>query len=137
MSLTPAPADEAPSTVRRPLKVLVVDDNVDAAEALADVITLWGHDAQTAFDGASGLAALNASTFDVVIVDITLPDFDGYELARRFRAAAPSTTMLGSARWIAVSGHDDDGEQRGAVGFTTHLRKPVAPEHLEAVLLTA
>ncbi|HEY1098296.1 MAG TPA: response regulator, partial [Myxococcota bacterium] len=97
MSLTPAPADESPSTVRRPLKVLVVDDNVDAAEALADVITLWGHDAQTAFDGASGLAALNASTFDVVIVDITLPDFDGYELARRFRAAAPSTTMLGSA----------------------------------------
>ncbi len=125
----PAADATAPESVRmRPLaasvarkRVLIVDDNADAAELLATAFELAGHEVRVAYDGAQALAA--AADFDpeVAVLDLGLPVLDGYELGRRLRASHPSLSM------IALSGYarDADRARTEEAGFDRHFAKPV------------
>ena len=120
---TPAPRDapaDAPSATS--LKVLVVEDNRDAAEVLATIVELWGHEVRTAFDAPAALHVLDGWKPDVIVSDLGLPRMDGFELARRLRE--PSARC--GAVLIALSGYGRDEDKRAArdAGFDHHLVKP-------------
>jgi CheY-like chemotaxis protein len=103
-------------------KILVVDDNEDAAELLGDLLETLGHDVRRASDGPHALALLQDFAPDLAFLDIGLPVMDGYELAQQMRA------RLGSkCRLIALTGYgqDSDREKTQAAGFAKHLVKPI------------
>lgn len=114
------------------LKVIVIDDNQDAAETCAMLLQLSGHQVRTAYTGARALELGQAFAPHVLLVDIGLPDISGYELAGRIRAAA----WGGAAILIALTGWGQEDDRRRAfdAGFNHHLTKPVAPEVLESLL---
>jgi signal transduction histidine kinase/CheY-like chemotaxis protein len=126
----PAPA---PAAVDPPKRVLIVDDNRDAAESLAMVLRLDGHTVRVALQPLTGLALAEDFEPEVAILDIGLPQMDGYELARRIRDRFDASCLL-----IALSGYGQEGDrQRSASsGFAAHLVKPVDIEHLRRVLRT-
>ena len=109
--------------MREPPRVLVVDDNRDAADTMAALLQQLGFRARTAYDARSALEALRASMPDAAFLDIGLPDLDGYELARRLRAM-PETAH---AVFVAVTGYGQPGDRERAqqAGFDHHLVKPV------------
>ena len=113
-------------------RVLVVDDNVDAADSLAHLLQLSGHDAHAAHDGVEALAIARGLRPEVVFVDLTMPGIDGYEVARRLR----SDVELSQGLLIALTGlgSDDDRRRSRDAGFDIHLTKPVAPEVVEEIL---
>lgn len=121
----------APTRRRDPRRVVIVDDNEDLREMLEVLLVSAGHDVTTAEDGPSGLEQILERKPDVALVDLGLPGFDGYELARRARAAGQ--TML----LVAVSGYGQPEDRRRALaaGFDEHLKKPVAFEDLESAIL--
>ncbi|HMF44634.1 MAG TPA: PAS domain-containing protein [Polyangia bacterium] len=105
-----------------PLRVLVVDDNVDAADALQYVLKLSGHQVTVAYDGPGAIAAAATARPELVLLDIGLPGMDGYQVAERLRQAGHDRAAL-----IAISGYgqeEDLSRSRGA-GFHHHLVKPV------------
>jgi CheY-like chemotaxis protein len=110
--------------------VLVVDDNVDAAEMLAELLRASGYTASVAYDGPVALELARASPPNIVLIDIGLPVMDGYELARRLRG------MLNGARLIAVTGYGQQGDRERSreAGFDAHLVKPVSLDVLHAAL---
>ncbi len=120
--------EEAVAGGRR-LRVLVVDDNVDAADSLCTLLRLWGYDARAAYDGPAGLEVASALLPDCLVLDIGLPGLDGYELAQRLRAHP----RLSRAKLVALSAYSD-GERARAAGFDYQLVKPADPEELEALL---
>ncbi|CAH0348297.1 response regulator [Aquabacterium sp. CECT 9606] len=128
MSSPPAEASKAASGCR----VLVVDDNVDAAESIAMFLALVGHDVKTAGDGPQALSCAPAFQPDVVVLDIGLPGLDGYEVARRLRQL-PQTQQ---ALIIALTGYGQQSDQAQAreAGFDEHLVKPADPEALIKVI---
>jgi signal transduction histidine kinase len=128
---TPAVVEEADTRVT-PRRVLIVEDNDDARHMLHEALVFSGHEVRAARDGASGLAAAAESRPDVALIDIGLPDLDGYEVARRLRAA-PGGRRIGL---IAITGYGQAEDQRRAyeAGFDAHLTKPVAPERLKQVM---
>jgi CheY-like chemotaxis protein len=128
MSEAAAPA----STGRR---ILVVDDNRDAAASLARLLKLKGAEARTAFDGRSALTVLETEPVDVVILDIGMPDLDGHEVARRIRAR-PEWDGI---RLIAMTGLGEAAVRQRSLeaGFDQHLVKPVAVDVLDGVLASA
>jgi PAS domain S-box-containing protein len=113
-------------------RVLVVEDNVDAAETLRDVLLTWGHEVDVAHDGQEGIERARAFRPDVVLCDIGLPVTDGYEVARAIRA----DPVLAPAVLVALTGYALPEDQARAVeaGFDRHLGKPVAMEDIEEVL---
>jgi signal transduction histidine kinase/CheY-like chemotaxis protein len=132
---TPPPAGMAEprrNAEWRKLKVLVVDDNRDAAASLASLVELMGHDVRTAYDGESAVGIAEAFRPDMVMLDLGMADVDGYEACRRIREQAWSGRM----RLVAVTGwgQDDDRRRSAAAGFDEHLVKPVKPETLEHLL---
>jgi two-component system CheB/CheR fusion protein len=116
-------------------RVLVVEDNVDAAETLREMLRLWDHDVEVAHDGPRGLERARDFRPDVVLCDIGLPGMDGYEVARALRADPSSA----SAFLVAVTGYasPEDARRAAGAGFDLHLGKPVPIEVLEEVLATA
>jgi signal transduction histidine kinase/DNA-binding response OmpR family regulator len=124
---TPAAADPA-----RPLRVVVVDDNTDAADSLAGLLELLGHRAAVAYTGPDGLAAVRRDLPDLAILDLGLPGMDGYELARRLRDD-PATRGLVLA---AVSGYgrDEDRARSRTAGFDHHFLKPLEFDALQTLL---
>jgi signal transduction histidine kinase len=121
---------EAPPAARdgaTPKRVLVVDDNADAAETLSQLLEILGHMPATANDGTSALQAFDAFTPDVVLLDIGLPDLDGYEVARRIRAGSERPVRL-----VALTGWGQAEDKRRAAeaGFDAHWTKPVDPARL-------
>jgi signal transduction histidine kinase len=104
-------------------RVLVVDDNVDAADSLRLMLEIRGHDARTAYDGASALATLGEFEADIVLLDLGMPHMDGLEVARRIRAMP----RRGAPRLIALTGWGQvaDKQRTHDAGFDTHLTKPV------------
>ncbi len=116
-------------------RVLVVEDNPDAAETLREMLELWGHEVAVAHDGRAGVEKARAFAPDVVLCDIGLPVMDGYEVARAIRA----DPALASTFLVAVTGYALPEDQRRAAeaGFIRHLGKPVAIEVMEEVLATA
>jgi CheY-like chemotaxis protein len=117
------------------VRILVVDDNVDAADSLAQVLSLSGYDTRTAYDGAAVGAIVDAWQPEVVLLDLGLPSLSGYEVAQRLRQ-----TMAGRALYlIAVTGWGsaDDRRRTATAGFDEHLTKPVDPERLLQALAEA
>ncbi|HSC69211.1 MAG TPA: response regulator [Cellvibrio sp.] len=110
-----------------PLKFLLVDDNEDATNSFAQLLEAVGHDISVAYRGAVALDKIGREQFDVVLLDIGLPDIDGYEVARRIRTGNNVITI------IAVSGYGQAEDVRKAfnAGFSGHLTKPVSLEALE------
>jgi CheY-like chemotaxis protein len=122
--------DREPVVVRHgpPREVLVVEDNPDAAETLADILSLLGHHVRIATDGRSGLALARDLQPDVVLCDIGLPDMDGYEIARTIRA---DETLRGT-RLVALTGYAQPEDRQRALdaGFDAHAAKPLEPDAL-------
>jgi len=112
-------------------RILVVDDNVDAAEALAVLLRTMGHEVFVAHDGRAALAVLLNSRLDIALLDITMPGMNGYELARRIRQQVGA-----SLRIVAVSGFglDEDRARALEAGFDHHMVKPVDPAFLKSLL---
>jgi PAS domain S-box-containing protein len=130
----PAPAvDPGPEAGRARVRrrVVIVEDNDDAREMLRHVLEQTGHDVHEAADGLAGLECTLALEPDATVIDIGLPGLDGYEVARRVRAAGGSPVFL-----IAVTGYGQAGDRQRAAeaGFDAHLTKPVDPLALEALL---
>ena len=122
----------APVQAPRQGRVLIVDDNRDAANTLAMVLEAYGYEVATAFDASAALAALRSFAPQVAILDIGLPGMDGYTLARRLAASED----VARPRLVALTGYgtQQDRERALAAGFDDHLVKPVEPERLVAVL---
>jgi PAS domain S-box-containing protein len=111
----------------RPLKILVADDNADAAESLSVLLEMLGHDVHVASDGEEALKINRVFRPDVALLDIGMPKLNGYELARQLRAEHKRTPVL-----VAITGwgQRDDLRRAAAAGFDFHLVKPVPPEQL-------
>jgi len=122
-----------PSPKPLPCRILIVDDNVEAALTLAELLTLEGHETHVAHDGPSAVDAARRLCPDVAILDIGLPGFDGFEVARRLRAEPELKGLL----LVALSGwvQPDDRARSREAGFDHHLAKPVQLKDLERVLL--
>jgi CheY-like chemotaxis protein len=123
----------AEPTVRKSAaqRVLIVDDSADAADSLALMLRLRGHQVQVTRDALSALEQAANDCPDVALLDLGMPQMDGYELARRFRADASLRDVL----LVAVTGwgQDEDRRRTKEAGFDYHLVKPVELEALEKV----
>jgi len=134
------PASPAPRAERRPpspaprraAHVLVVEDNADAAESLAMLLEVLGHDAQIVHDAEAALDVVRDIEFDVMFIDIGLPGMSGFELAERLRARPEAAR----AKLIALTGYglSEDRARALAAGFDQHLVKPVEPGALERIV---
>jgi two-component system CheB/CheR fusion protein len=127
-----APAAPAPSPKPRRYRVLVIEDSVDCADAMRDVLRLDGHDAQVAYDGPSGLALARSFHPEIVFCDIGLPEMDGYEVARAMRG----DDALRASYLVALSGYarPEDRRRSAEAGFDYHLAKPPSIETIERVI---
>jgi CheY-like chemotaxis protein len=112
-------------------RVLVVDDNPDSAHALALLLHAMGHDVATAHDGRMAVQLCRGQRSELVLLDIFLPDMDGYEVARLLRQEHGS-----SLRIVAVTGFsgDDVRAQSREAGFDHHAVKPIDPAFLKSLL---
>jgi signal transduction histidine kinase len=127
-----APAPAAPAGGVPPRRVLVVDDNRDAAESLAVLARLWGHEVRVAHDGPSALAAAAEQRPHVILLDLGLPGLSGVEVARRLREdPAFADTLL-----VALTGYGGEEDRRRSrdAGLHLHWVKPVDPAALQALL---
>ncbi len=115
--------------------MLIVDDNVDAADMLSELLRIEGHTVFSAHDGEQALEVAAAEQPDVILLDIGLPKLNGYQVAAELRKRAEfSDTLL-----IAVTGFGQgiDRKRSKSAGFDLHLVKPVAPKVLREVILPA
>jgi signal transduction histidine kinase/ActR/RegA family two-component response regulator/CHASE3 domain sensor protein len=121
------PAEHAPA-VPSPRRILIIEDNFDAAHSLRDLLQPEGHQIEVAYSGSEGLAKALVFRPDVVLCDIGLPGLDGYEVARKIRA----DPRLSSALLVAVTGYATlaDQQRAAAAGFDEHIAKPPDPERL-------
>ncbi len=120
-------------TSGRPLRILVVDDNEDAAETLSMLLTLFGHEVRTAHDGSAALGVAQAWVPEVAFLDIGLPNgMSGHDLARRMRASG----RLSGVRLVALTGFGQEEDRRKSreAGFDHHLTKPADPDAIEGLL---
>jgi PAS domain S-box-containing protein len=115
-----------------PRRVLIIEDNVDAANGLQEVLQLGGHDVRVAYNGSDGLAEARTFRPQVVFCDLGLPGMDGYEVARTLRAAPEVQT----AYVVALSGYalPEDVQRALEAGFDRHLAKPPSMEQLNDAL---
>jgi CheY-like chemotaxis protein len=120
---------DTPPPARR---VLVVDDNPDAAESLAAILRLHGHQATVAWNGEEALAAARRVRPDVVLLDLGMPVLNGFQAARRLR----DDPEFGSPVLMAVTawGTDEDRRRTREAGFAHHLVKPADPAEVLALL---
>ncbi|HEX6212968.1 MAG TPA: ATP-binding protein, partial [Methylomirabilota bacterium] len=125
-----APSPASPPRGRR--RIVVVEDNADAREMLRLALELSGHEVHEAHDGPSGLATILRLHPDLALVDVGLPEFDGYEIARQVRKAAGRAIRL-----IALTGYGQPDDERQALeaGFDAHLVKPVEHDVLQAAIV--
>jgi two-component system CheB/CheR fusion protein len=126
------PRETSPFTPARPVRVLVVEDNVDAAESLATLLRLWGHDVRVVHDGLDALDAARAYQPEVVLLDIGLPGLDGYQVAERLR----DDVGLDHALLVAMTGYGQPEDRRRSreAGIHHHFVKPVEPFVLRNLL---
>jgi signal transduction histidine kinase/CheY-like chemotaxis protein len=133
--LAPAEPLAGPAQRVESRRILVVDDNVDAAESIAVLLRLWGHQAHLAHNGMDAIRLAEEFHPDVVLLDIGLPGMNGYDVAERLRGQPG----LGPALLIAVTGYgqQEDRLRAGQAGFDHHLTKPVNLENLQHLLAAA
>src|SRR5262249_26231253 len=126
------PISHRQTTFGNQKRVLVVDDNRDAADSLAMLLKLKGHHVRLAYDGPAALVAATEFGPDLVLLDLGMPGMDGYEVARRLRQTpgVESCTLAALTGW----GQEEDRRRTRAVGFDRHLVKPVDSAELSALL---
>ena len=112
-------------------RILLVDDNVDAATALAVLLRTMGHEVFVAHEGRAALADLSRIRPDIALLDIAMPDMSGYELARQIRSRSGP-----GVRIVALTGFglDEDRERAIEAGFDQHMVKPADPAFLKSLL---
>lgn len=118
---------------RRSLRVLVADDNRDAADSMSVLVKMWGHEVRQTYDGAAALEMAAAYRPDVLLLDISMPKMDGYQLAQQLRRQTRFTETL----LVAITGWADKAHRLlgKEAGFDHFLPKPVEPSILEELLL--
>ena len=127
----PAAAAQSVETQVSGRRVLVVDDNADSTDSMVTMLNLLGHVAQGAYSGEQGLAEAEVFLPDLVLLDLNMPDLDGFAVVRRLRARFGDELMI-----AALTGYGRQGDRRTTLesGFDTHLTKPVGLEQLQHVL---
>lgn len=117
---------------KKPQRILVVDDNVDAADTLAEALRAYGHEVKTAYTAEAALQLFTQDSLDLAVLDIGLPDLSGHELADLMRKTGHNP----EARYVALSGfgQEVDKELSAAAGFAAHLVKPIGFEALGTLL---
>jgi CheY-like chemotaxis protein len=130
----PSSATETGLQAALSLRVLVVDDNLDAAEGLALLLRESGHEVRTAFDGPSGVETALDYRPDVVLLDIGLPGLDGYQVVRQMRQQPDLQSIV----MIAITGYGQESDRQQALeaGFDYHLVKPVHIEQVHKILVS-
>jgi signal transduction histidine kinase/ActR/RegA family two-component response regulator len=140
LPLTPAPADdleprEVESLARQPgkLRVLIADDNRDAADSLALLLAHDGHEVRTAYSGRAALSVMEIFRPQVAFLDIGMPELDGFAVAHaiRQRRGGMEVSLIAVTGW----GQEEDKRRAREAGFTMHLTKPVDPDRVRAALL--
>ncbi|MHB8815051.1 MAG: ATP-binding protein [Steroidobacteraceae bacterium] len=128
----PSPPAEGTRSNVLPRRVLIVDDNQDAANSLAVLLNMQGHEAQAVYSGSEAIRRIESFQPDIALLDIGLPEMDGYELAKRLRAMP----RLRDVRLVALTGYGqaEDYQRSRAAGFDDHLPKPVDLTALERTL---
>lgn len=113
-------------------RIVVVEDHVDTAELMLEILASAGHEVLAAYTGRDGIDAARRLCAEVVLCDVGLPDIDGYAVARALRAE-PCTAR---ARLVALTGYDGDEERLRArqAGFDLHVVKPIDPLELESLI---
>ena len=108
--------------------MLVVDDNEDAADSLAQLLRHSGHEVEIAYTGMSALARVRARCPEIVLCDLGLPELSGYEFAKAIRHECPRTIRL-----VAISGYaqPEDVQRSLEAGFDAHVAKPANPADIE------
>nr|WP_216612475.1 response regulator [Myxococcus xanthus] len=135
LPLDPTMGESAPArdavALRRGRRVLVVEDNSDARQAMRDLLELWGHQVAVAPDGIQGVALAVAQSPELALVDIGLPGLDGYRVAQTLRAQVGNDIRL-----VAMTGYGspEGRDQALRAGFDRHLIKPVKPDELNRIL---
>jgi two-component system CheB/CheR fusion protein len=116
----------------RPIRILVVDDNVDAADGLKMLLELEGEEVRVAYDGESALAAARQFHPQIVLLDVGMPGMDGYEIARRLRLDPETrgTILVAITGW----GQSEDRRRSMDAGIDYHLVKPVEPATLQRLV---
>ena len=123
-----APAGPRPTTACR---VLIAEDNIDAAEMMRVMLCFGGHDVRVATDGVQAVAIAEAIRPDIAFIDIGMPRMDGYEAARRIRRMlGPRIMLVALTGW----GQEEDKARAREAGFDHHLTKPAEPEMLERMI---
>jgi DNA-binding response OmpR family regulator len=130
--MTPTPSHETTPDRTASCKVLVVDDNRDAAYSLAQVLALMGHEARVEFDGLAAVEIVEAFHPNIVLLDIGLPKLNGYEACRRIRAL----TLEEQPILVAITGWGQDRDRRRSLeaGFDHYFTKPVDANQLLALI---
>jgi PAS domain S-box-containing protein len=130
----PPMADETTQPAGPSLRVLVVDDNLDSARSLGLLLTASGHDVRMAYDGPTAVKATLDYRPNVVLLDIGLPGFDGFEVAKRLRQEPALSSLL----LVAMTGYgqESDLQRSQDSGFDHHMVKPVSFEKVQQVLAT-
>ena len=128
--MAPVRQDSGDSAPKR--RLLVVDDNRDAAESMSMLLQMWGHDVAFAYDGPSALETAKQWQPEAVFLDIGLPGMDGYEVAERLRALPHAKGAI----LIAITGYGQDGDRLRSqrAGIDHHLVKPVSPDALRSLI---
>jgi CheY-like chemotaxis protein len=116
----------------RPLKILVVDDNLDAAETLTRLLQHLGHEVETCHDGNDACTKVAANGPDAVFMDIGMPIMNGYDAARQIRSqpAGKDVVLIALTGW----GQNEDRRKTEAAGFDRHIVKPVTLAQIESIL---
>jgi CheY-like chemotaxis protein len=133
------PARRAPAEPRRtesrPRRILVVDDNHDAADSTGTLLLLWEHQVRVAYDGKSALTLAREFKPEVCLLDIGMPGMDGFQVARQFR----DDPVLRDTMLVAMTGFDQEGDRKLSVdaGFQAYLVKPVEVGALQDFLARA
>jgi CheY-like chemotaxis protein len=123
--------DCLPAVSALPRRILIIEDNVDGRESLARLLRMKGHTVVVAADGRQGLEAATRERPDIALVDIGLPDTDGYRLAAQLRKVLGPSTLLAA---LTGYGQRGDREQALQAGFDAHVTKPVELDVLQALL---
>lgn len=117
------------SRLRAASRVLVVDDEADAAQMLVEILNIQGHDARAAYDGEAALELARTFHPEVVLLDLGLPKMDGYQVAGKLREEHQEPMFL-----VAMTGYQRDADRLEEAGFDDHLLKPVDFDKLTALL---
>ena len=111
-------------------RVLVVDDNRDSAESLSSLLSIDGHQVETAFSGPDAIARSTKFRPEFVFLDIGMPGMDGYAVAGRLKESVPSAVLVALSGWS----RDSDRDQARQAGFDYHLAKPASEEEIAKIL---